>query len=140
MTQVKLELLTDIDMVVLFEKGIRGGISKAVKRYGSANNKQIPNYIWKQLSSYLMYVDGNNVQGWAMSKKLPIDGFNWYDNLKMFTFEFIENYDEDSDTGHLVEVDIEYPKILHEAHRHFHFYQLKKRNYLLLLKTNKSMF
>ena len=61
-----------------------------------------------------MYVDANNLHGWAMSKKLPIDGFNWCDNLKTFTREFIKNYDEESDTSYLLEVDIEYPKILHE--------------------------
>ena len=49
-----------------------------------------------------------------MSKTLPIDGFNWCDNLKTFTREFIKNYDEESDTSYLFEVDIEYPKILHE--------------------------
>ena len=76
MTGVKLELFTDIiDMVLIDEKGIRGGISQAVQRYASANNKYMPNYNSKALSTYLMYVDANNLYGWAMSKKLPIDSF-----------------------------------------------------------------
>ena len=68
MTKVELELLTDIDMVLLFEKGIRGGISQALQRYSSAKNKYMPNYNSKLLSTYLLYVDANNFYGWAMSK------------------------------------------------------------------------
>ena len=75
MTGVKLELSTDIDMVLMDEKGIRGGISQAVQRYVSANNKYMSNYNSKAPSTYLMYVDANNLYGWAMSKKLPIDTF-----------------------------------------------------------------
>ena len=68
MTKVELELLTHIDMVLLFEKGIRGGISQALQRYSSAKNKYMPNYNSKLLSTYLLYVDANNFYGWAMSK------------------------------------------------------------------------
>ena len=75
MTGVKLELFTDIDMVLMEEKGIRGGISQAVQRYASANNKYMPNYNSKPPSTYLMYVDANNLYDWAMSKTLPIDTF-----------------------------------------------------------------
>ena len=109
-------------MVLMFEKGIRGGISQAMQGYASANNKYIPNYKSKLISSYLMYVDANNLCGWAkneqkMSKKLPIDSFKWCNALKMFTSDFIKNYDKDSDTGYLLEVDIDYPKNLHNLHR-----------------------
>ena len=138
MTQVKLELLTDIDMVLMFEKGIRGGISQAIQRYASANNKSMPNFNSKQLISYLMYVDANNLYGWAMSKKLPIDGFNWRDNLKTFTCEFTKNYDEDSDTGYLLQVDIEYPKNLHEAHGGLPFLPIKKEKLLTILEDKEK--
>ena len=110
MTRVELELLTDIDMILLFEKGIRGGISQAIQRYASANNKYMPNYNSKLLSTYLLYVDANNLYGWAMSEKLPINNFKWCNALEMFTSDFIKNYEEDSDTGYLLEVDIDYPK------------------------------
>ena len=126
LTHVKLELLTDIDMVLMCEKGIRGGLSQAIQRYATANNKYMPNYNLKQMSSYLMYVDANNLYGWAISKKLPIDSFKWNDNLEIFTSEFIKNYNEDSDTGYLLEVDIEYPKKWHEKHRDLPFLPIKK--------------
>ena len=65
LTHVKLELLTDIDMVLMCEKGIRGGLSQAIQRNATANNKYMSNYNLKQISSYLMYVDANNLYGWA---------------------------------------------------------------------------
>ena len=68
MTRVELELRTDIDMVLMFEKEIRGGISQAILRYASANNKFMSNCDLKQLSYFLLYLDANNLYGWAMSK------------------------------------------------------------------------
>ena len=61
--KVKLELLKDIDEVLMFEKGIRGGISQAIQRYASTNNKYMPNFNLKQTSTYLLYVDANNLYG-----------------------------------------------------------------------------
>ena len=109
-TEVKLELLTDNNMVLMFEKGTRGGISQAIQRYATANNKYMSNFNPKQIIFYLMYLDANNLYGYAMIKKIPIDSFKQIDDLEKFTSEFIKNYDEDSDTGYLLEVDIEYPK------------------------------
>ena len=64
-----------------------------------ANNKDMKNYEKNKESSFLMYVDANNLYGWAMSQKLPVDGFKWVHDLSIFTEEFIKNYDEESDIG-----------------------------------------
>ena len=68
-------------------------------RDAKANNKYIKNYDKNKESSFLMYVDANNLYGWAMSQKLPVDGFKWVHDLSIFTEEFIKNYDEESDIG-----------------------------------------
>ena len=109
-TKVKLELLTDIDMLLMVEKGIRGGICQAIHRHAKANNKYMKNYNKDIISSYLMYLDANNLYGWAMSQKLPVNGFKWVKNLSQFNESFIRNYDENSDIRYFLEVDIDYPK------------------------------
>ena len=79
MTKVKLELLTDIDMVLMVENSIRGRLTQVVRKYGDANNKYLPEYNKNQISSYLQYLDANNLYGYAMIKKLPLNAFKWSD-------------------------------------------------------------
>ena len=99
-TGVKLELLTDIDMLLMNEKGIRGGMCQSTHRYAKGNNKYMKNYDEKIDSSYLTFLDPNNLYGWAMSQKLPVNGFMWYnDHLSDFNEEFLKNSDENSDEG-----------------------------------------
>ena len=74
------------------------------------------NYDKNKESSFVMYVDANNVYGWAMSKKLLVDGFKWVDDLSMFTEDYIRFYDEEGDVDYLLVVDIEYPKTLRMLH------------------------
>ena len=76
-TEVQLQFLTDVDMLLMVEKGIRGGICHAIHRYAKANNKYMKNYDQNKELSYLQYLDVNNLYGWAMSQKLPVDGFKW---------------------------------------------------------------
>ena len=116
-TKVELELLTNIDMLLMVEKGTRGGICQAIHRYAKANNKYMKNYNKDIISSYLMYLDANNLYGWAMSQKLPVNGFKWVKNLSQFNESFIRNYDENSDIGYFLEVDIDYPKELFNFHK-----------------------
>ena len=115
-TKVKLELLTDIDMLLMVEKGIRGGICYAIHRYAKANNKYMKNYDKDMESSYLEYLDANNFYGWAMFQKFPVNGFEWVEELSQFNEDFIKNYDEDSNKGYFLEVDVEYPKNLFNLH------------------------
>ena len=115
-TEVKLELLTDNDMLLMLEKGIRGGMCQVSHHYAKANNKYLKNYDKNIESSYIEYLDANNLCGWAMCKKLPVRDFKWLDNLLMFTEEFIKNYDENGDKGYILEVHVEYPKKLRSVH------------------------
>ena len=87
-TGLYLELLTDIDMLLMVEEGIRVGICRAIYRYAKANNKYMSNYDKNIESSYLMHLDANNLYGWAMSKKLPVNGFKWVENLSEFNEAF----------------------------------------------------
>ena len=82
--KVELELLTDIDMLLMVEKGTRGGICQAIHRHAKANNKYMNNHNKDVISSYLMYLDANNLYGWAMSQKLPANGFKWVEKLSRF--------------------------------------------------------
>ena len=81
-TKVELELLTDIDMLLIVEKGTRGGICQAI------HSKYMKNYDKNIESLYIEYLDANNLYGWAMSEKLPVNGFKWVKNL--FEYSFIE--------------------------------------------------
>ena len=108
-------------MLLLFEKGIRGGMCNAVCKYVKANNKYMKNYDKTKESIFLMYVDANNLYGWAMSEKLPVDKFTWETDLSIFTSDFIKNYDSHSDMGYIFYVDIIYPKELYELHKDLPF-------------------
>ena len=98
-TGVKLELLTDYDMLLMVEKGIRGGICQATHRYAKANNIYVNKYDKKIDLSYIEYLDANNLYGWAMFQKLPVNSFEWVKNLSKFNKNFIKEYDKYSDTG-----------------------------------------
>ena len=117
-TNIELELLTGYDMLLRVEEGIRGGICHSIHRYAKANNKYMKNYNNNEESSYIQYLDANNLYGWAMSKKLPVNGFKWLDSDKIneINEDFIKNYDENNDKGYIFEVDVKYLKRLHELH------------------------
>ena len=110
-------------MLTMVEKGIRGGTCNAVYRYAKAKNKYMKNYNENMPSSYLEYLDANNLYRWAMCKTLPVSDFKWIETNDLSTFNenFIKNYDENSDTGYILEVDVEYPKELHNKHKDLSF-------------------
>ena len=113
---IKLELLTDYDMLLMVEEGIRGGICHSIHRHARANNKYMKNYDENKVSSYIQYLDANNLRGWAMSQKLPVNGFKWVNDVSEINEEFIKNYDENNDKGYILEVDVKYPKKSHDLH------------------------
>ena len=114
-TNIELELLTDYDMLLMVEEGIRGGICHSIHQYAKANYKYMKNCNNNEESSYIQYLDANNLYGWAMSKKLAVNGFKWIDNNEIKE-DFIKNYDENNDKGYIFEVDVKHPKRLHELH------------------------
>ena len=115
-TNVKLELLTDYDMLLMVEEGIRVGICHSIHRYAKANNRYMKNYDNNKESSYMQYLDANNLFGWAMSQKLPVNGFKWINDVAGIDEEFIRNYNEDNDKEYILEVDVKYPRKLHDLH------------------------
>ena len=125
--KAKLELLTDIDMLLIVEKRTRGGICQAIHRYTKANNKYMKNYNKNFISSYLMYLDANNLYGWEMSQKLPVNGFKWVEKLSRFNEIFIKNYNENSDIGYFLKVDINYSEKLFNLHKDLQFLLERKK-------------
>ena len=99
----------DIDMLLMVEEGIRGGICHAIHRYAKANNEYMNNYDKSIISAFLKYLHANNFYGWPMTQKLSINGFKW---VEIFHKRFIKSYNENSDIGYFLEVDVEYPKKL----------------------------
>ena len=115
-------------MLLMLEKGIRGRICQAIHRHAKVNNKYMKNYDKDITSSYLAYLDANNYYGWGMSQKLQVNGFKWLEKsrLSRFNERFIKNYNENSDIGYFLEVDIDYPKQLFNLHKDLPFLPEKK--------------
>ena len=90
----------------MVEKGIKGGICHAIHRYAKASNKYMKNYDENKESSFLEYLDENNLYGWAMSEALPVDCFDRIKDLSKIDEDFIKNYDKDSDKGYVLEADV----------------------------------
>ena len=116
-TGVKLELLKDSEMYLFYERGIRGGQSVIFNKYVKANNKYMGDYNKEEKSTYISYLDANNLYGWSMAKKLPYAGFKWLQ--EELSLDFVHNYNDNSDVGYTLEVDLHYPKHLHDKHNDY---------------------
>ena len=120
MTNIQLELLSDPNMLMMFEKGIRGGISIISNRYGEANNKYMgKGFDRNKLIKYLMYLDANNLYGCAMSMKLPTHGFKWLTSGEMenlYNNQIIQVWEKNPC---ILEVDLKYPEELHDLHNDY---------------------
>ena len=112
-TKIRLELLLDPDMLLMFERGIRVGIPQSVHRWAKANNPYMGSeYKPDEPTRYLQYLDAHNLYGWTMSQPLPTGGFRWVDVRP----EEISELAKDKDKGYLLGVDVAYPKKLHDYH------------------------
>ena len=108
MSGVKLEKISGIDKYLFIEKGLRGVISYIAKRYAKANNKYMNDYDPEKLSTFITYLDINNLYGWAMSEYLPYGGFRWLKNVDEFG---VMSISKKRPIGYF---DLKYPDELHE--------------------------
>jgi hypothetical protein len=118
MTGVRLELLTDIDMHLCIEQGLRGGSSTIPHRHAKANNKDVPDYDPSQPSSHVTYLDANILYGCAMSQALPVDGFRWLEDQETESLNVLEISDN-NEKGYMLEVNLDYPPELHDLHNEY---------------------
>ena len=117
LTEVELELLNDLNMLQMIERGMRGGNSNAFCRFSQANNKYVKDFDESQPSKFIItYLDANNLYGWAMSKGLPVGGFRWLDWNEAVEWERTV---ETEGVGYFLEVDLEYPEEMHDEHNDF---------------------
>ena len=100
-------------MVNMIQKGIRGGVSMITQKYGTANNPKVPDYDEKAPRSWIAYLDMNNLYGAAMEESLSEKDFTWMSEEQIATLD-VTKIADDSDSGYVLEVDLEYPVHLHD--------------------------
>ena len=120
-TGQELQLLHDYDMLMMFERGIRGRISHISKRYAEANNKYMKDYDPDEESTYIQYLDANNLYGWTMSQSLPTHGFKWMKDLTIDSVIDLLDKKRNPEVkkGYIFEVDLEYPTELWKSHNDY---------------------
>ena len=118
MTNIKLELMTDVDMFQFIKKGMHGGVSYITNRYGKANNKYMKEYQEKAPSKYIMHLDANNLYGLEMSQYLPTGNFKWMTDKEISKIN-LGNYKADNKKVLILEVDLEYPQELDDMHNDY---------------------
>lgn len=114
-TNIELDLITDVEMYQMLEKGIRGGLAQCSLRYAQANNKYLPEYDKNKPSSFLVYLDCVNLYGFAMMKKLPISDFKFLTSNEIQHFD-VASIPHDNEYGYILEVDLHYPINIHDLH------------------------
>ena len=118
MTRIEFDLISDIDMHLFIEKGMRGGICYIAKRHNKANNKYMKRYDRSEEKKYITYLDANNLYGWAMSQYLPYSGFKWLNQKEISDF-CLSSISENMSVGYILEIDLEYPSELHDLHNDY---------------------
>ena len=133
-TKVKLDLLIDTEMLLMIDKGIRGGICHSIYQNAKANNKYIKDYNKNKELLYPQYWDVNDLYGWTMSQKLPVNNFEWIKDISQFNEDLIKSHDEESGKGYIRKVDVQYTKKVHKLHNNLPF--LPER---LKIEKNKEL-
>ena len=124
-TRIVLELIHDHEMFRTIDEGMRGGVCMISQRFARANNPKMgPEFDPNKPTSYIAYLDANNLYGWAMSQSLPTDDFEWVSeqirhHIGMDRADYWQNLNGDMDFGFIVECDLHYPERLHEAHNDY---------------------
>lgn len=142
-TKCRLELLTDIDMILMVEAGVRGGLTQSVTRYIKANNKYLPNYDPTEESIYVGHFDANNNYGWAMQFFLPYGDFKW---IRAQDLEDIAKIPQDGKKGYILDCDYVYPQTLHDHHYDLPFLPNNEKppegkyNKLMMTLENKNRY
>ena len=116
MTGIELEKISDIDKYLFIEKGTRGGVSYIAKRYAKVNNKYINYYNSEEQSTFITYLNKNNLYGWAMGEYHPYEKFEWVENVDELD---VMSINKKGDVGYFLEVDLEYPNELRELHNDY---------------------
>ena len=119
--KVKSDLLTDINMLIMVEKGTRIRIFHATYRYSKANNKYVKDYEKNKEWSYLKYCDVNNLYIWTKSQKLLVNSFKWGEKTSQFNEDLLNSYDEDSYEGSFLKINVQYSEKLQNLHSYFPF-------------------
>ena len=115
-TKIELEKISAIKKYLFIEKGTRGGDSYIAKRHAKANNKYMNDYYPEKSSTFITYLDKNNLYVWSMSEYLPYEKFEWLENIDECN---VITINEKSDIEYILEVNLEYPKKLHELHNDY---------------------
>ena len=133
-TDVELELLTDVDMLLMVQKGIKGGMCHAIHHYAKANKKYMKDYDLNKESSNLIYWNVNKLYEWGMSQNFPVDDFKWRTEKFTFDEELTKSYDESIDKRYILEVDIKDSKELQDLHNDLPFLKVR-----ILIKKFKKL-
>lgn len=119
-TGVELELLSDLEIIRLVQKGVRGGICLCSTRLARANNSYMDDYDETKSDSFLLYIDCNNLYGYSMCQSLPISDFRFLQQYEIDRLQ-IMNMSDDAEYGFILEVDLLYPEELHCTHNDYPF-------------------
>ena len=125
-------------MLLMVGKNIRGGICHVIHQYAKANEKYMKDYDKNEKPSYLKYWNINNLYGWVISQKFPVNDFKWVEDISEFNEHFMRSYNDDSDEGYFLEIDVKYPENLHNFHNGLPFLR-KKIEKVEKLKKAKSL-